>query len=248
MPLFDTDGADTHQTTGSGFHFSGAKLSTLGASEYTLVGIACDRSPSVAPFASEIEGCLSSSLEGCQRSPRVDNLLVRLTAFNECLEEIHGFRPLADCHLGAYPGFLKPSGHATALFDASTELVDSLATYGKLLSEQDYTVNGLVVVLTDGLDNASKFRPNDVKAALARARMAESLESIVTILIGVNVTETVVSQQLSKFKDEAGFQQYVEAKDASPKTFAKIAGFISRSVSSQSQSVGSKQASQPVTF
>ena len=248
MPLFDTDDADRHQTAGSGFHFSGAKLSSLGASEYTLVGIACDRSPSVSEFAKEIEGCLSSSLEGCQRSPRVDNLLVRLTAFNERLEEIHGFRPLSDCHLGSYPGFLKPGGHSTALYDASTELVDSLATYGKLLSEQDYTVNGLVVVLTDGMDNVSKFRPNDVKAALERSRMSENLESIVTILIGINVTNATVGDYLRKFKDEVGFQQYVEAKDASAKTFAKIAGFISRSVSSQSQSVGSKQASQPVTF
>ena len=248
MPLFDTDGADTHKTTGSGFHFSGAKLSSLGASEYTLVGIACDRSPSVAPFATEIEGCLSSSLEGCQRSPRVDNLLVRLTRFHEELDEVHGFRPLADCHLGSYPGFLKPGGRGTSLHDASTELVDSLATYGKLLSDQDYTVNGLVVILTDGMDNASKFRPKDVKAALDRARMSESLESIVTILIGINVTDPSVGQYLQRFKDEVGFQQYVEAKDASPKTFAKIAGFISRSVSSQSQSVGSKQASQPVSF
>ncbi len=248
MPLFDQDESSQHQTTGSGFHFSGAKLSSLGASEYTLVGLACDRSPSVSPFAAEIEGCLSSSLEGCQRSPRVDNLLVRLTAFNESLEEIHGFRPLADCHLGSYPGFLKPGGKATSLYDASTELVDSLATYGKLLSDQDYTVNGLVVILTDGMDNASKFRTKDVKAALDRSRMAESLESIVTILIGINVTDPMVGRYLQQFKDEVGFQQYVEAKDASPKTFAKIAGFISKSVSSQSQSVGSKQASQPVTF
>ena len=248
MPLFDTEYSSSHTTSGSGFHFSGAKLSSLGASEYTLVGIAADRSPSVQDFAAEIEGCLGSSLEGCQRSPRVDNLLVRLTAFNEHLEEIHGFRPLADCHLGSYPGFLKPGGRATALYDASTELVDSLATYGKLLSDQDYTVNGLVVILTDGMDNASKFRPDDVTAALARAKKAESLESIVTILIGINVTDPTVSDFLRRFKDEGGFQQYVEAKDASAKTFAKIAGFISKSVSSQSQSVGSKQASQPVAF
>lgn len=248
MPLFDTDGSSQHQTSGSGYHFSGTKLNLLGASEYTLVGIAADRSPSVAGFATEIEGCVASSLEGCQRSARVDNLLVRLTAFNEGLEEIHGFRPLADCHLGYYPGFLKPSGRATSLYDASVEVVDSLATYGKLLNDQDYTTNGLVVVLTDGVDNASKFRLKDVKDALARAQQSEALESIVTILIGINVTEPAVSRFLAQYKDEAGFQQYIEANDASPKTFARIAGFISKSVSSQSQSVGSKQASQPVTF
>lgn len=247
MPLFDNDGMENKTSTGSGFGFSATKISNLGASEYTLVGFACDRSGSVVPFASEIEGCLASSLEGCQKSPRVDNLLVRLLAFSDNVEEIHGFRPLADCHLGAYKGFLNPGGN-TSLYDASTSLMDSLATYGKELQDQDYTVNGIVVVMTDGMDNVSKYRPADVKAAFERAMMQESLESLVTILIGVNVQNPTVSQYLQRFKDEAGFREYVEVKDASSKTFAKIAGFISKRVSSQSQSVGSGSASAPINF
>ena len=247
MPLFDQDGMENKKSTGSGFGFSATKIGNLGASEYTLVGFACDRSGSVIPFADEIEGCLASALEGCQRSPRVDNLLVRLLAFNDSVEEVHGFRPLADCHLGAYKGFLSPSGN-TSLYDASTNLVDSLATYGKELQEQDYTVNGIVVVLTDGMDNVSKYRPADVKAAFGRALHEEALESLVTILIGVNVQNATVSEYLKRFKEEAGFRQYVEVADASSKTFAKIAGFISKSVSSQSQSVGGGSASAPINF
>lgn len=247
MPLFDTDDMTSFKATGSGFHFSGVNVNQLGASEYTLVGIACDRSSSVQGFAAEIEGCLKSSLEGCQRSPRVDNLLVRLLAFNQHVSEEHGFRPLSDCHLATYDGFLKPGG-TTSLYDASVDLVDSLATYGKSLIDQDYTVNGLVCILTDGIDVGSTLRAKDVQAALKRALQSEALESLVSILIGVNVQEPQISSYLKAFKDEAGFGQYIEAKDASPKTFAKIAGFISKSVSSQSQSVGSKAASQPITF
>lgn len=247
MPLFDTDDMSSFKATGSGFHFSGTNISNLGASEYTLVGIACDRSSSVAGFATEIEGCLKTSLEGCQKSPRVDNLLVRLLAFNQDVREEHGFRPLADCHLAKYDGFLKPGG-TTALYDASIDLVDSLATYGKSLIDQDYTVNGLVVVLTDGVDVGSTFKAHHVKEALQRALKSEALESLVSILIGINVQDPEVSKFLAKFKDEASFGQYIEAKDASPKTFAKIAGFISKSVSSQSQAVGSKAPSQPITF
>lgn len=247
MPLFDNDGMENKKAAGSGFQFSATKIGNLGASEYTLVGFACDRSGSVQPFASEIEACLASALEGCQRSPRVDNLLVRLLAFNDSVEEVHGFRPLADCHLGAYQGFLQPQGN-TCLYDATTNLVDSLATYGKELQDQDYTVNGIVIVLTDGMDNASKYRPADVKAAFARVMQQESLESIVTILVGVNVQHPTVAQYLARFKDEAGFREYIETKDASPKTLAKLAGFISKSVSSQSQSVGTKSASAPINF
>lgn len=247
MPLFDTDDMSSFKATGSGFHFSGTNISNLGASEYTLVGVACDRSSSVANFAKEIEGCLKTSLEGCQKSPRVDNLLVRLLAFNHEVTEEHGFKPLADCHLGGYDGFLKPGG-TTALYDASINLVDSLATYGKSLIDQDYTVNGLLVVLTDGVDVGSTFRANHVREALQRALRSEALESLVSILIGINVQDAEVSRFLKAFKDEAGFGQYIEAKDASPKTFAKVAGFISKSVSSQSQAVGSKAPSQPITF
>jgi hypothetical protein len=247
MPLFDTDDMSNFRSTGSGFHFSGVNTNQLGASEYTLVGIAADRSTSVANFADEIEGCLKSSLEGCQKSPRVDNLLVRLVAFHHKVSEEHGFRPLADCHLANYDGFLKPGGQ-TSLYDATIDVVDSLATYGKSLIDQDYTVNGLVVVLTDGEDVSSTYKARDAKAAIDRAMKGEALESLVTILIGINVQDPRISQYLQTFQKEAGFAQYVEAKDASAKTFAKIAGFISKSISSQSQSVGSKAPSQPIAF
>lgn len=247
MPLFGDDELDQFRSTGSGFHFSGTNINNLGASEYTLVGIAADRSTSVSSFAAEIEGCLKSSLEGCQKSPRVDNLLARLVAFNQRVSEEHGFRPLADCHLANYDGFLKPGGQ-TSLYDASIDVIDSLATYGKSLIAQNYTVNGIVVVLTDGEDVCSTFKAHHVKEALDRAMQGEALESLTSILIGINVQDPRISQYLKAFQRDAGFGQYVEAKNASPKTFARVAGFISKSISSVSQAVGSKAPSQPIAF
>lgn len=246
MPIFNDDNATTFKS-GSGFHFSGTNIANLGASEYTLMGIACDVSSSVTMFGPDIEGCLISSLESCQKSPRADNLLARVLTFNHKVNEEHGFRPLTDCHLANYKGVIQPGG-STALYDASTNLIDSLAAYGKDLTSRDYTANGIVVVITDGMDVGSTLTAKSVKQALDRARQSESLESIVTILVGINVTDPSVSQYLNAFKTEAGFDQYVEAKDASPKTFAKLAGFISKSVSSQSQSLGTGAASQPITF
>ena len=249
MPIFNDDDAKsaTSFKSGSGFHFSGTNINNLGASEYTLVGIAADVSSSVSGFAKEIEGCLVSSIEGCQKSPRADNLLARFTTFCARITEEHGFRPLADCHLANYAGSIRPGG-TTALYDASVDIVDSLATYGKDLTARDYTANGIVVVMTDGMDVGSTLTAKAVAEAVRRARASESLESLVTILVGINVTDPEVSKYLKQFKDDAGFDQYVEAKDATPKTFSKIAGFISKSVSSQSQSLGTGSASQPITF
>lgn len=248
MPIFQDDDAQSFRATGSGFHFSGTNIGKLGASEYTLVGIGADRSGSVQGFAAEIEGCLKQSLEGCQKSARVDNLLVRLIAFNQHVTEEHGFRPLAECHLANYDGFLKPGG-GTALYDAAIAVIDPLATYGKQLMDQDYTANAIAVLITDGMENGnSTHTVRDVQAAFERARKSEALESLVSVLIGINVTDSQVSSALNRFKTEAGFTQYIEAKDSSPKTFARVAGFISKSVSSQSQAIGSGAASLPITF
>ncbi len=247
MPIFNDDSTSSSFKSGAGFHFSGTNIKNLGASEYCLAGFAYDRSGSVAPFVKEIEGCLISSIEGCQKSPRVDNLLLRLLSFATKVQEEHGFRPLADCHLAAYKDSVKAGG-STALYDASTSLIDSMATYGKELMDNDYTANGIAVIITDGMDVGSTLTAASVKQAIERAKKSESLESLVTILIGINVTDPEVSRFLAEFKDQAGIQQYIEAKNADPKTFAKIAGFISKSVSSQSQAIGSGSASQPITF
>lgn len=250
MPKFGSNDDSQNQSqfkSTSGFHFSAVNLNKLGASEYSLFGLAADCSSSVEPFAKEIEACVVETVKGCQRSPRADNMLVRYMTFATRPQEQHGFRPLNDCHPDSYKGSIQPGG-TTALYDTSTDLIDSLAAYGKHLVQHDYTTNGIVVIITDGMDVGSSLTAASVKDAIARAKMSESLESLVTILIGINVQDSRVSDFLKRFKDEAGIGQYIEAKDASEKTLAKVAGFISKSVSSQSQSLGTGGASQPISF
>jgi hypothetical protein len=249
MPMFnDDDTMEQHKIGGgSGFQFSATKISTLGATEYTLFGVAADKSGSLTGFGPEISACIKSVIESCQRSPRADNLMSRVLTFDHQVTEVHGFRPLANCHLANYDGIVSPGG-GTALYDASVNLIDSVSAYGKTLIDQDYAANGIVVILTDGVDEHSTLRVGNVKEAFARAMQSESLESLVSILIGVNVKDPRVGSYLEKFKTDAGFTQYVETQDASPKTLAKLAGFISKSVSSQSQAVGSKGPSQTITF
>jgi hypothetical protein len=75
------DSDTTYRTIGGGFQFSAISADDMGASEYTLVALAADKSSSVAGFADQIEGCLETSLKGCMDSPRVNNLLVRLLIY-----------------------------------------------------------------------------------------------------------------------------------------------------------------------
>lgn len=246
MPIF-TDGMDSHQIKGSNYGFSAKRIEDLGATEYTIVAITGDKSGSVDYFRKEIEDCIKEIVKSCQHSPRADNLMMRLTTFDTKLEEIHGFRPLSECDVDAYTDCVRPGG-MTALYDAACNATDAATQYGKDLTESDFDVNAIVFVLTDGMDNASTFTAAEVKKSLASAVQSEALESVISILVGVNVNDPTVSQYLKDFHANAGFTQYVELGDAQANTLAKLADFVSRSISAQSQALGTGGPSQSLSF
>jgi len=247
MPLLNEPDMDTHSIQGSNYGFSAKRIGDLGASEYTLVGITADVSGSVSPFRDEIEMCIKEIVSSCKHSPRADNLMLRLSIFDNDVTEVHGFRPLSECDVDKYTGAIQIGG-ITALYDAATNLIDSVARYGKDLTDNDFDCNGIVFVVTDGRDNASTFTPNKVKEALGEVITGEALESMVSVLIGVNIQDAVVSQYLQDFHQDAGFTQYVELGNADEKTLAKLADFVSQSISAQSQSLGTGGPSQSLTF
>jgi uncharacterized protein YegL len=238
---------EPHQITGTGYGFSATRISDLGSSEYTLVGITTDVSGSVSFFRAEEEKCLAEIVKACRRSPRADNLMLRLTVFDQKLDEIHGFKPLPDCNPDDYKSILR-SGGMTALYDAALNAVESVSQYGKDLTANDFSANGIVFVITDGCNNAGKMTTAAVKKAVEKAVSGESLESVITILVGVNITDPTVSQALQDFRTAVGFTQYVEIGNATEKSLAKLAAFVSRSISSQSQALGSGGPSQSLTF
>lgn len=228
------------------FGFSATRIEDLGATEYTLVTVIADRSGSTASFQLEMEACLKEIVAACLKSPRADNLLLRLVTFDDNAQEVHGFKLLADIKPDDYNGVMHPGG-LTALYDACVDGIEATNNYGRQLLEQDYNVNGIVFVITDGMNNRGVSTTNQVKKALEAAVSGENLESLVSILIGVNVNEPMALAELQKFATEAGFSHpLVELKDANKNTLAKFAQFVSQSVSSQSQAVGSGGPSQKI--
>jgi uncharacterized protein YegL len=246
MPIFGTD-METTRIGGSGFGFSAKRVDTLGASEYTEVVLVADVSGSVNRFSQEIEKCVKSVVAACRLSPRADNLLLRVVLFSDGVEELHGFKPLTDCHEADYDGQIHPMG-GTALYDATFNGVESARLYAKALDNQDFTANAIVVVITDGDDNSSAMTPNQVREAFEAAVESEALESILTILVGVNVTNPTLSAYLADYKAKAKFDQYVEIDRADAKSLAKLAQFVSKSISATSQALGTGGASKPLTF
>jgi hypothetical protein len=238
---------DNFVIKGSHYGFSATRIADLGAAEYTLVTILADASPSVSPFRHDIESCIGEIVRACHRAPRADNLMLRVAAFDTVVTEIHGFKPLCECDAASYHGCLSHGG-GTALYDGAHNGARSLVGYGKHLSDADFTVNGVLFVITDGEDNSSHVTAKDVKTALYEAVRDEALESLASVLVGVNITDPAMARYLATLQREAGFTKYVELDDANADTLAKLADFVSRSIGAQSRALGTGRASASLSF
>lgn len=247
MPVLDDLTLEQNQLPNSHYGYSATRIEQLGATEYTITTVVCDVSGSTESFALDMEAVIAKIVDACKYSPRADNLLLRLVEFNDRVNEAHGFKLLENCDTGDYSGILHPSG-STALYDAAENAISAVIDYGERLAAADFSANAIVFVITDGMDNESKLSPKSVKKALARAVSSEALESIVSVLIGVNVQDQAVSGYLNKFHQEAGFTQYVELDHADTKTLARLARFVSQSISAQSQSLGTGGPSKTLVF
>lgn len=244
MGLLDTDLEKLN--TSSGYKFSATKIPALGASQYTLASVVMDASSSVDQFAAQLEQALKTIFKACEKSPQKDNLMFRLTQFSSTLTELHGFKLLNTIVEKDYDNILNIGG-STALIDASIEAIDATSTYGKQLTGQDFLCNAIVVVVTDGENNCGKrIDAAEIKKSVLAARRAENLESIKLILVGVTNDNVNLNTYLQTLKDDGGFDQYVAIGSATPGKIAKLAEFVSQSISSTSTALGSGAASTPL--
>jgi uncharacterized protein YegL len=251
MPrLEDTEAGTAIEKYKAGtFVYSGIKIEDLEdvASEFTIVTIVNDRSGSVFDYKADMEACLEQIRLACQKSPRSDFLLVQHMQFGSTVDQTHGLVPIDNLDENTYKDCLVISG-ATALYDATCEAINTTSDFAKKLMDQHYMCNGIIVILTDGCENDSSRVLEDVKKTISKVRKNESLESLLIILVGVGYDEDYVKDELDAFAKDVDINQFISMKDADAKSLAKLAAFISSSVSSQSQSLGSGGPSVPLAF
>lgn len=231
--------------TGSNFVFSATKIDKLGASEYTLASIVLDVSGSVSSFAANLEQMVKTVLKSCQKSPRADNLMLRFVTFNGHISENHGFKELTKIKESDYDNQIHCGG-STALFQATQSALEATVAYGDRLMKQDYLVNAIVFVITDGEDNEGGTTPERIKTFLDNTKLGEQLESLNIVLVGITQNNTGLNGYLKDFADRAGITQYVDMGSATPGRVAKLAQFVSQSVSSTSSALGTGGPSQPI--
>lgn len=241
-----TDPTMEQVNTSSNYGFSAVKIDALGATEYTLVTVVVDTSSSLWGYDRDLEAMIKASVESCKKSPRSENLLVRLVSFNQDEKEEHGFKLLKTIQLSDYDNTIQTNG-STALFDATFHAIEATADYGKILEKQDFFTNAIVFVITDGDDNNSTFGPNQIKQQLDDVRRSEDLESIAVVLVGMS-GESYVQKYLDDFKNDADLDLYIDMGEVTPTKLAKLAGYLSKSISSTSQALGSGGPSKSLSF
>jgi len=229
-------------TTSSNYQFSAVKIDELSSAKYTLVTVAVDVSGSVESFKNELENTLKTILESCKKSPEAESLMIRLVSFNNDVDEIHGFKLLNTINQTDYDNILHPCG-GTALFDAVHTTVEATKNYSSILFNQEFDANAIVFVVTDGCDNSSSVSASSVKDMVEQTIREECLDSLNVVLVGVGTDDSYVNDALDDFKQDANLTQYVPMGEASPAKLAKLAQFISRSISSTSQALGSGSTS-----
>ncbi|MCB9816646.1 hypothetical protein H6786_04595 [Candidatus Nomurabacteria bacterium] len=238
---------------GSGFQFSGATIDNLEASEYTLVTIALDESGSISGFESQIEDMLKAAVGACFSSPYSNNLLIRVIRFGSQysrqngngVDEIHGFKPLSEIDVNAYPNLR--GGGATPLNDGVYSSVGAMNQYAESLVDLDFAVNGITFVISDGGENASVATAKMVKDELKKSVTGEVMESHLSILIGIDTGYSGDKQNLANFQRDAGMSQFIWAGEATKSKLAKLAEFVSQSISSTSQALGTGGPSQNIS-
>jgi len=234
-------------TTPNNFKYSAIETDSLTSDGYTIVNILVDATGSVYDMVDEIADCVRKIVEACRKHPRAEQLLIRVAYFDTSrgIVEAHGFTLLEAIDPSIYKVV---AGGLTPLIDATLDCVETIESQSKTLSVQEFSSNGIYFVITDGGENDSRIKdPAKVCETLGRIRKAEVCESIKGFLIGLNDSGGL-NKELQDFKDKAGFEDYMSVGDVTPGKLAKLAQWVSQSISSTSQALNSGGPSQNVNF
>lgn len=244
--MSDSQTLQSYMLPGGGYGYTAAPVETLQSFENTLALGLLDESGSTGSFARQMELAVKEIIKSLRHSARADNLIYRHCHFGTGFREHHGFTPLGQINEDQYDGCYQPGGR-TSLYDSCDRVIREVLDYGKKQAALKYLCNGIIYIITDGCDYGSTLNMNDVKRALTEAVSSEALESLITILIGVN-SDKDIQRELQDFATTVGFTQYISIDKADEKTLARVANFVSQSIASQSQAIGTGGPSQSLVF
>jgi len=214
-----------------------------------------DESGSTRSFKRLMEAAMNKITLFLRNSPEADKIIWGHYQFDTELTEVMGLTPLREVPDDRFDGCWAGGGR-TGLYHGECRMQEILRAYAAEQVAMRYVCNGILATLTDGLNYAPAGDPGHdfteamVKEEFAKTVMCEDLESLVSILIGINPDKDV-QKKLEAHAELVGYTRYLPVEKADEKTLSRIAGFLSQSIISQSQNVatgGPSQKIQSLTF
>jgi hypothetical protein len=142
----------------------GVPLAALATNEVTLAMNIIDMSGSMAPMADDLIAAYNDSyLEAMRGSASAEDILVSTVLFDSQISLLHGYLPLRDAP-ALTPSTYRPGG-TTALFDAVAGGMTNMVLYAQQLRQSGVMVRCVLIVYSDGDDNASRQTASAVRRA-----------------------------------------------------------------------------------
>lgn len=190
-----------------------------------LICLVLDKSGSMSRFQHVMKDCLDRLRIALVGSKAADEILLSKTLFDSDVIALSGYKPLkefsADYSVGS----------VTALYDAIILTADNHLRYSEFLRSEGMNVKAVFLVLTDGMDNASRASFQEARAKVEELNAAE----VTTAFICFAATADL-RQQLNTTAANLQFRNIADAS-ADESSLRLIMDQVSASVISHSTSV-----------
>jgi hypothetical protein len=198
----------------------GVPLDQLASSEVTLAMNIIDMSGSMTPHAADLMRAYNDSyLAAISHSLAADDILVSAILFNDDVRLLHGYVGVDDATRLTGQEY-DPYG-TTALYDAVAGGLTNMVLYAQQLRQSGVMVRCIVIVYSDGEDNASRQRARDV-ARTARELLKQELYTLAYVgfvpgankpAMGFNTKGAINPAQakVQQLADDIGFTEALTA-------------------------------------
>ncbi len=214
----------------------GTPLDQLASSDVTLAMNVIDMSGSMHPYATDLMRAYNDDyLAAMSASPAADDILVSSIVFNDNVKSLHGYVPLEDATRLTSQTY--DPNYTTALYDAVAGGMTNMVLYAQQLRQSGVSVQCIVMVYSDGDDNASSQRAADVRRAAADL-LKQEMYTLVFVGFGLKKQMGFVAgngrSSAQDLADEVGFPIALDA-GLSPSELSRIFRMASMSAVQVSQ-------------
>lgn len=180
----------------------GTPLSALASNEVTLAMNIIDMSGSMQPYADELVNAYNDHyLTAMALSSAADDILVSTIFFEDRVQLFHGYLSLQDTPRLSRSVYCP--GATTALYDAVAAGLTNMVLYAQQLRQSGIMVRCLVLVYSDGGDNASSQPASAVRRAVKELLKHDMYTLAYVGFRNGNLTE----QELRQMADTIGFPE-----------------------------------------